>query len=159
MASLKRKPAPVKPTLTLHIAGKPYDVTPIDPAGFGTRAWRLSGAEGQVYDVLRDHFGIVQCNCAHYEYRLKGNCITPCKHGRALITVGLLEAPDPTDVPHDPWEDFDGVAVSLADRAWHDEAGREHAAPEPHDFPPARRGAEQPTPMPLSADDDESYRA
>jgi hypothetical protein len=160
MSSLKRPPAQVKPTLTLHIAGKPYDVRPIEPGGFGTKAWRLEGAEGQVYDVIRTHFGIVECDCPSYEFRLKGNCITSCKHGHALITVGLLDAPEVVEAPRDDWADHDGWRVALgasaADEAWWAEETREHA---PDDFPPVRRGAEQPTPMPLSADDDEAYRA
>jgi hypothetical protein len=167
MATVSESRPRVKPafaaSLTLTINAVRYDVTPIPPGGFGTAAWRLVKADAAgeaVYDLVRDHFGIVECTCPHYEFVLKGNCVDMCKHGRALVALGLLDAPEPTDVPHDAWEDFDGFTVECGpdpdDRDWHDAQGREHTA---DDFPTPRPGATQPTPPAMTEDDDEAYRA
>jgi hypothetical protein len=144
VASLKRNVPVVKPSLTLHIAGQPYGVEPIAPGGFGTKAWRLSGPEGQVYDLIRTYFGIVECDCTSYEFRLKGNCITPCKHGAALIAVGLLEAPEPVEAPaDDDWAAHDDERWALSpddsDRQWHDAQDREPADDFPPTIEPTRR--------------------
>jgi hypothetical protein len=163
VASLKRRKPAVKapaPSLTLTIQGKPYDVRPIEPGGFGGRAWRLSGPKGQIYDVVRTHLGICEFDCPSYEFRLKGNCITPCKHGAALVAVGLLEPPCPVEPGRDAWEDFDSWRVELGpgddDRAWHDERTRPVV---PDDFPQARPGARQPCPPPMDDESPEAFRA
>jgi len=74
------------------------------PAGeFGTKAFRLvkkSGGEG-VYDVVRTHDGLVSCDCASYEVSHKGT-VSMCKHGAALVSLGLLDAPAYAPVPKVP---------------------------------------------------------
>jgi hypothetical protein len=143
MSSLKRPSVQVKASLVVTINGQSYGVEPIPPGGFGRKAWRLSGPKGQIYDVLYTHFGIIECDCPHYEYVLKGNCVDMCKHGAALVATGLMAAPDP--LPRDgEWAPFDGFTLELgpdpADRAWNDAATRPVAK---DDFPtpiePARR--------------------
>jgi hypothetical protein len=80
VASLPRSKPVVKLSLSISINGQPYGVERIDAAGFGTVAFRLAGPQGQIYDVICTHFGIIECDCPRYEMRLKGNCITKCKH-------------------------------------------------------------------------------
>lgn len=65
------------------------------PAGeFGVQAWRLSKASGdhEVYDVIRTHRGLVECSCPSYVSTHAGTS-SYCKHGRALIQLGLLPTP------------------------------------------------------------------
>jgi hypothetical protein len=90
-----QKPVPAPPlpldlALVVVIRGVGYQVTPLDPGPDHTRAWRLAKADGEVYDVCRDHFDLVTCTCPHYEFRLRGNSASPCKHGAALIQLGLI---------------------------------------------------------------------
>jgi hypothetical protein len=165
VASLKHSTPVVKPVLTITLGGKSYGVESIPPGGFGDRAWRLSGPEGQVYDVIRTHFGIVECDCPSYEFRLKGNCITPCKHGAALIAVGLLQAPEPVEAPAaDEWAAHDDERWALgpaaaADRAWHDAQTRPAAdefANDADGWPVAREPARRqrrPVPTQTGLDD------
>lgn len=81
--------------LTLSICGTKYRVRPIPAGEFGTRAYRLSklAADGAVYDVIRSHHGLVECDCPDYEARRRGLTTQPCKHGAALVAVGMLDAP------------------------------------------------------------------
>jgi hypothetical protein len=90
------KSAPVV-TLCMSIDHTVYGVERIPSGEFGTAAWRLSKKSnaGEVYDVIRDHDGLVQCDCPSYEVTFKGTCDT-CKHGKALVALGLLDAPSPT---------------------------------------------------------------
>jgi hypothetical protein len=83
-------PLPLDLALVVVIRGVGYQVTPLDPGPDHTRAWRLSKSDGEVYDVGRDHFGLTTCTCPHYEFRLRGNSASPCKHGAALIQLGLI---------------------------------------------------------------------
>lgn len=80
---------------TIEIKGTRYAVARIEHGPDGTAAYRLVklGGKNEVYDVLRTHFGLIECTCPHYELRLKGNTVASCKHGDALVKAGLLEAP------------------------------------------------------------------
>jgi hypothetical protein len=90
-----QKPVPAPPlpldlALVVVIRGVGYQVTPLDPGPDHARAWRLSKSDGEVYDVCREHDGrTTSCTCAHYTYRLEGTSAV-CKHGAALIQLGLI---------------------------------------------------------------------
>jgi hypothetical protein len=90
-----KKTAPVV-TLCLAIDHVCYGVVPItgitDPEI--ARAWRLDkrSGDGEVYDVHRTVNGLVVCDCPSYETTFKGTADT-CKHGKALVAMGLLDAP------------------------------------------------------------------
>jgi hypothetical protein len=75
----------------------------VRPGEDGTKAFRLSKLSSRgdeaIYDVVRTHAGLVECDCPHYEARLRGNCADCCKHGRALVELGLMEAPRPNFGP------------------------------------------------------------
>jgi len=94
-------PAVVKParrtaslTLTIKDKGRStaYGVRPIDPGFAGVKAFRLTkqAGEGDVYDVVQTLDGI-RCDCADHVFRREGNSANPCKHGAALVAVGLLD--------------------------------------------------------------------
>jgi hypothetical protein len=163
MATVSKSRPCVKPafaaSLAVTINGQAYQASPIEPGGFGTKAFRLAGEQGQVYDVIRTHFGLVECDCPHYEMRLKGNCCDCCKHGAALVALGLLEAPEPVEPARDAWEAFDGFTVELgpdpADRDWYDAQDRDDAG---DDFPMPRAGATQPSPTPMDETSPEAHR-
>jgi hypothetical protein len=85
---------------TLKINGTDYTVEPIPAGEFGTIAFRLvKRGSDAVYDVVRTHQGIVECDCPDYESRHRGNGLGMCKHGRALVTLGLVDAPHPFERP------------------------------------------------------------
>ncbi len=87
---------------TIKIGTQEYGVEPLlGPRGCGP-TWRLSKADGEVYDVSRDDYELVVCTCPHYEFRLRGNSAGPCKHGKALIGLGLIEQPIPRRHPVAP---------------------------------------------------------
>jgi hypothetical protein len=81
--------------------GTAYAVEPIDPGPEGTRAYRLQKlcGGGDVYDVVRTWYGIIECTCGDYTYRRQGLTASPCKHGRALVEAGLLAPPEPCTPP------------------------------------------------------------
>jgi hypothetical protein len=64
-----------------------------------------------------------------------------CKHGAALVAVGLLEAPCPVEPARDEFAGYDEWRVDLgpgsADREWWYDQDREHAH---DDFPAATPG-------------------
>src|SRR3954469_9802287 len=97
--SITRNRKPVKfscefVSIVVRINDVRYAVDPIDPGEDGTRAFRLCKASGdhEVYDVIRTHFGTVECSCPSYEATHRGTAST-CKHGRALVTLGLMPGP------------------------------------------------------------------
>jgi hypothetical protein len=81
--------------MTIEISDVRYACDPIDPGESGTRAFRLTkhGKDRDVYDVLRRHDGTVACDCPDFEFRHEGLTDAPCKHGRALVELGLMPAP------------------------------------------------------------------
>lgn len=87
---------------SLTIKGAAYDATPIDAGEDGTAAYRLVRRRGGAcYDVIRTHAGLVECDCPDYEARRRGLTAEPCKHGRALVEAGLIEAPRPVAASQD----------------------------------------------------------
>ncbi|WP_422932217.1 hypothetical protein [Singulisphaera sp. PoT] len=90
------KPARKAPvySLALAIDHVVYTVESIPAGEFGSKAFRITKkSDGSVYDVCRTHDGLVACDCPDYEIRRKGMTAEPCKHGKALVAMGLLEAP------------------------------------------------------------------
>lgn len=94
------KPArkPLVVSLSIEINGSVYSVQ----RNPGTGSIRLvkQDADGAVYDVERTASGLVTCNCPSYTKRFEGT-VSTCKHGAAMVEVGLLAAPEwivPADV-------------------------------------------------------------
>jgi len=71
-----------------------YKVERISPGEDGTVAFRLEKQEkgAEVYDLIRDHHGLIRCDCPSYVATYEGTTST-CKHGQALVITGLMEAP------------------------------------------------------------------
>jgi hypothetical protein len=86
---------------TIRISGVLYTVEPIAPGEDGTAAFRLQkqAGDGAIYDVIRRHDGLVACDCPHYTARIEGLSCDCCKHGLALVELGLIEAPEPIVEP------------------------------------------------------------
>jgi hypothetical protein len=96
-----RTARPFACSMTVEINGQSYGVEPIDPGECGTKAFRLAKrwADGAVYDVIRDNDGHVACDCPDYECRHRGNGFGLCKHGKALVALGLIDAPKAPESP------------------------------------------------------------
>jgi hypothetical protein len=85
-------------SLALSINHTVYAVQPIAAAAFahGSKAWRLTkqGGDHDVYDVVKNMgSGLVECDCADYEMRHRQIDAGMCKHGQALVDLGLLQPP------------------------------------------------------------------
>jgi hypothetical protein len=102
----------------LAIKGVPYAAEAIDAGECGTAAFRLCKLAGdfEVYDVVRTWYGEVTCDCADFEFRRRGTGLGPCKHGRACVDAGLMEAPHVG--PPDRYPD---EATELPESAYHEE--------------------------------------
>jgi hypothetical protein len=81
-------------SMTIEINDVRYSVDAIDAGEFGTKAYRLTKhtADRAVHDVLRTHAGPIECSCPDFVCRRQGLTDEPCKHGLALLTLGLLPA-------------------------------------------------------------------
>jgi hypothetical protein len=117
------KPLPAAPQgVVLEARGvASYRFEPIDPGPDNTVAFRLTkqAGQGDVYDVARDRFGLVTCDCGDYLFRRKGVTAIPCKHGKMLIDAGLIAPPSPApiaDVYPDEPEPTEAVSESYARR-------------------------------------------
>jgi hypothetical protein len=88
-------------TLTVEIKGVDYDVEYLGSGPGWTKGYRLTKRLGRadVYDVVRTDSGLVHCDCPHYRFRLEGNGFGLCKHGEALVSLGMLAAPRGADGP------------------------------------------------------------
>lgn len=136
MATLTRKPRSSKSksfacrlvSATIEINGTLYSAEPIDPHEEGTAAFRLGkmAGDGAVYDVVRDHSGLVRCDCPSYVSTHEGTA-SMCKHGRALVALGLVEVPKPVPnfVPVGP------AATMIDLDTWNRGPRAEAPAPEP----------------------------
>ena len=90
---------PVVASLVLTINGTPYDVEPIGNAPAGLRSFRLAkcSGDGATYDL--DAFGDrVECSCPSYQKTHAGTT-SLCKHGKSLVTVGLVDYPKAAEAP------------------------------------------------------------
>lgn len=104
MSTMTRKSRSVKPftcsiiSLTIEINDCRYSVDEISAGEFGSRSFRLTKHSardgGAVYDVVHDNHGCVACDCPSYQTTHIGTSST-CKHGRALVALGLMPAPAP----------------------------------------------------------------
>jgi hypothetical protein len=98
MAIAKAKPSPKAPapvtgrcSLRLRINGTTYAVRPI-PAGFAaTRAFRLTKPGGETHDVSQLVYGH-ECTCGDFVFRRDGIDPGGCKHVKAAVACGLLDA-------------------------------------------------------------------
>jgi hypothetical protein len=99
-------PAPV----VIPINGFTYEVREIPAGECGTVAYRMTKREtNNAYDVIRNHFGEVTCDCPDYEFKRAGTG-RMCKHGAKLVELGMIPAPGhPRPVETDP--QFDGRAL------------------------------------------------
>lgn len=144
MASVRSQSAPAKATrpfscsfvsITIQVSDIRYSVDPIPSGDLGTKAFRLSKHSGDhlSYDVVRQHDGIVACDCPDYERRHRGNGHGMCKHGRALVELGLLPKPiAPTAPTVEPRTLHDGYARDQAAlRAFNEANGIIDATPLP----------------------------
>lgn len=78
------------------INGTAYYLDRIPAGECGTDAYTLEKrADGTRYAVLRTHAGLVECDCPDYETRHRHIDTGTCKHGRALVELGLLPGVEP----------------------------------------------------------------
>jgi hypothetical protein len=110
-------PAPVvvpaaSPTpFKVAINGFTYTVREIDPGECGTVAFRMHRIDtNNTYDVIRNHFGEVTCDCPDYEMRRAGTGQI-CKHGSRLVELGMIPAPSHSVRQVEPEAPFDGRAL------------------------------------------------
>lgn len=92
-------PAPSIPT-RVAIAGFVHLLAPraID-ASIGTVAFALANTDtGHTYHVHRDTHGEVCCDCPDFTLRRAGSGKS-CKHGKALVDLGLVPATTPRVLP------------------------------------------------------------
>ncbi len=95
--------APIKTS----IQGFVYEITPISAGECGTIAFSmLKTATNNRYDIIRNFFDEVTCDCTSYEFN-KSNTDQMCKHGQKLVELGLVAAP----VQVQPEPLFDGKAL------------------------------------------------
>jgi hypothetical protein len=112
---VKTSSQPLDVKLVITIRGTSYSVTKIDPGPDNSKAYRLAklGGKGEVYDICRTNEGLVVCDCPSYISTHEGTCST-CKHGMALIEVGLLDAPKHTPARAFVPDEFDEAPVEAA---------------------------------------------
>ena len=92
--------------MLIAIGSSLYHVTPIPAHESGTRAVRLEKTNGDkaIYDVIRNHDNLIACDCPSYVMQHDGKG-TLCKHGQALVTLGLIPAPIPIPNPPDGYRE------------------------------------------------------
>jgi hypothetical protein len=78
----------------VEIQNRVYTVIPydFDKLGSGFQVVK-SGLNDEVYNVIHTETGINTCDCMDYLRRHQGNGYGLCKHGRALVELGLMPAP------------------------------------------------------------------
>jgi hypothetical protein len=87
------RPAHGKCSLILSIRGVKYRVRPVACQCNASKCYELRKlADGTVYHVSRHEHG-VECTCADWTWKRNGLTDLPCKHGAALLALGLLDAP------------------------------------------------------------------
>jgi hypothetical protein len=78
--------------LTLFISGKAYHVQPLNGVDVGImRAFRLRKFDGTEYDIAQTADGI-SCDCPDFTFRREAIDPSGCKHIKALIACGLIDA-------------------------------------------------------------------
>jgi len=61
-----------------------------DP-GTALKAYRLNKSDGTLYDVAQTRFG-PECDCPDFIFRRAGLDPAGCKHVKALVAQGLIDA-------------------------------------------------------------------
>ncbi len=91
MTTLKvPQPAARTCNLTLTIDRTAYSVQPIACDSYlAARAYRLSKADGAVYDVAQTRYG-PSCDCPDFIFRRDGLDPAGCKHVKALVAFGMI---------------------------------------------------------------------
>jgi hypothetical protein len=78
--------------LDLTIGETSYAIRPLaESLKAGSRAFRLVKGDGTIYDVASTAYGPV-CDCPDYIFRREGLDPSGCKHIKALVGSGLIEA-------------------------------------------------------------------
>lgn len=92
--SVNAKSRPLAVTLLLTIRETDYAVTVIAPGPDNIKAYRLEKLSGdrETYDLAHTNDGLVVCDCKSYVASHEGT-ISTCKHGSALVLMGLLPKP------------------------------------------------------------------
>jgi hypothetical protein len=86
------KPVTGRCGLTIRINGERYKVAPIRDECFGTiRAFRFTKPDGDFHDVSHQVYGH-DCSCGDFVFRRDGIDESGCKHIKAAVAVGLLDA-------------------------------------------------------------------
>ncbi|WP_406700764.1 hypothetical protein V5E97_18410 [Singulisphaera sp. Ch08] len=84
--------------LYLTINKSLYLVEPLECGpGAAVRAFRLNKGDGTLYDVAQTSYG-PECDCPDFIFRRAGLDPSGCKHVRALVGQGLIEAGAPASV-------------------------------------------------------------
>lgn len=93
------KSRPLDVSLLLTIRETDYSVTPIAPGPDNVKGYRLEKLSGarEAYDLAHTNDGLVTCDCPSYVATHEGT-ISTCKHGSALVLMGLL--PKPCCIPN-----------------------------------------------------------
>lgn len=79
----------------LAINGFTYEAREIPAGECGTVAFEVLKVEtNNHYHVIRDAYGLVKCDCPDYLMRHDGTAAM-CKHGKALVSMGLVKTPTP----------------------------------------------------------------
>lgn len=88
----QRKPAQGTCRLILRINGTSYTVRPVlADSSVALKAFRLRKADGTLYDVAHTVHGH-QCDCPDFLFHRDGIDPDGCKHIKALVACGLLDA-------------------------------------------------------------------
>ena len=104
-STISRPPVPSRPrsiALALTIDRTTYAVGPLvcEPP-IADRAFRLSKADGTLYDVAQTPFGL-ECDCPDFIFRRAGLDPDGCKHVRALVACGLIQPTPPSGTRRRP---------------------------------------------------------
>ncbi len=121
----KSRPLTVEMVLTIN--GQTYDVEPMAHAPGALKSYRLAkrlGGDSAVYD-LDAHADRIVCTCPSYTKTHEGTS-SLCKHGRALVMVGLCDYPDSVTDPRDAYNDAREklAALEVAEATVRAEAGQ-----------------------------------
>jgi hypothetical protein len=90
---LARKARRIRLDLTIDRTIYALERVACHPA-IAARAFRLTKGDGIAYDVAQTAFG-PQCDCPDFIFRRDGLDPEGCKHVRALVDSGLIEASSP----------------------------------------------------------------
>jgi hypothetical protein len=78
--------------LVLTINGTNYSVRPVlADSSIALKAFRLRKEDGTIYDVALTAHGL-ECDCPNFLFRRDGLDPSGCKHVKALVACGLLDA-------------------------------------------------------------------